>query len=111
MKFTIIPVTPFQQNCSLLWCEETRQAAIVDPGGDIELILEALEHERVTPQKILLTHGHIDHAGGTAEIASRLGLPVEGPQREDRFWIDQLPQQSVMFGRSEEHTSELQSQR
>ena len=98
MKFTIIPVTPFQQNCSLLWCEETRQAAIVDPGGDIELILEAVEQERVTPQKILLTHGHIDHAGGTAEIASRLGLPVEGPQREDRFWIDQLPQQSRMFG-------------
>ncbi len=98
MKFTIISVTPFQQNCSLLWCEETRQAAIVDPGGDIELILQTVERERVTPQKILLTHGHIDHAGGTAEIASRLGLPVEGPQREDRFLIDQLPQQSRMFG-------------
>ena len=98
MKFTIIPVTPFEQNCSLLWCEETRQAAIVDPGGDVDLILEALENERLTPQKILLTHGHIDHAGGTAEIASRLSIPVEGPQREDRFLIDQLPQQSVMFG-------------
>jgi glyoxylase-like metal-dependent hydrolase (beta-lactamase superfamily II) len=98
MKFTIITVTPFQQNCSLLWCEETLQAAIVDPGGDIDLILEAVEQTRVTPQKILLTHGHIDHAGGTAELAARLGLPVEGPQREDRFWIDQLPQQSQMFG-------------
>lgn len=98
MKFTIIPVTPFQQNCSLLWCEQSREAAIVDPGGDIDVILEAVERERVTPRKILLTHGHIDHAGGTAEIAARLGLPVEGPQREDRFWIDQLPQQSSMFG-------------
>lgn len=98
MQFTIIPVTPFEQNCSLLWCEETREAAIVDPGGNIDRILEAVEQERVTPRKILLTHGHIDHAGGTAEIASRLGVPVEGPHREDRFWIDQLPQQSSMFG-------------
>lgn len=98
MKFTIIPVTPFQQNCSLLWCEQTGQAAVVDPGGDIDLVIEAIERARVTPQKILLTHGHIDHAGGTAEIAARLGIPVEGPQREDRFWIDQLPQQGRMFG-------------
>ena len=98
MKFTIIPVTPFEQNCSLLGCEQTGQAAVVDPGGDIDLVLEAIQRARVVPQKILLTHGHIDHAGGTAEIASRLGLPVEGPQREDRFLIDQLPQQSRMFG-------------
>jgi hydroxyacylglutathione hydrolase len=98
IEFTIIPVTPFQQNCSLLWCRETRQAAVVDPGGDIDLIMDAVERAGVTPQKILLTHGHIDHAGGTAEIAARLRVPVEGPQREDRFWIDQLPQQSVMFG-------------
>ena len=98
IEFAIIPVTPFQQNCSLLWCKETHQAAIVDPGGDVDLIMEAIERAEVTPQKILLTHGHIDHAGGTAEIAARLRVPVEGPQREDRFWIDQLPQQSVMFG-------------
>jgi len=98
MKFTIIPVTPFQQNCSLLWCEQTGHAAVVDPGGDIDLVIEAIERARVVPQKILLTHGHIDHAGGTAEIAARLHIPVEGPQREDRFWIDQLPQQSRMFG-------------
>jgi len=98
MKFAIIPVTPFQQNCSLLWCEETGQAAVVDPGGDIDLVIEAIERARVTPQKILLTHGHIDHAGGTAEIAARLKIPIEGPQREDRFWIDQLPQQGRMFG-------------
>jgi len=101
IEYDIIPVTPFQQNCSLLWCTETRQAAIVDPGGDIDRIIEAVEHSGVTPQKILLTHGHIDHVGGTAEIASRLRIPVEGPQREDRFLIDQLPQQSVMFGFSQ----------
>lgn len=98
MKFAIITVTPFQQNCSLLWCENTLQAAVVDPGGDIDIIVEAIERKRVTPQKILLTHGHIDHAGGTAELASRLSLPIEGPQREDSFWIDQLPQQGRMFG-------------
>jgi hydroxyacylglutathione hydrolase len=98
MKFTIVPVTPFQQNCSLLWCEETKQAAVVDPGGDIDRILGAIAKAGVTLQKILLTHGHIDHAGGTAELAARLGVPVEGPQREDRFWIDQLPQQGQMFG-------------
>ncbi len=98
MKFSIIPVTPFEQNCSLLWCEQTGQAAVVDPGGDIDLVLEAIERARGVPQKILLTHGHIDHAGGTAEIAARLHVPVEGPQREDRFWIDQLPQQGRMFG-------------
>lgn len=98
MKFAIITVTPFQQNCSLLWCENTLQAAVVDPGGDIDVIIEAIERTRVTPQKILLTHGHIDHAGGTADLAARLRLPVEGPQREDKFWIDQLPQQSRMFG-------------
>ena len=98
MKFTIIPVTPFEQNCSLLWCEQTGQAAVVDPGGDVDLVLEAIERARVVPQKILLTHGHIDHAGGTAEMAARLHVPIEGPQREDRFWIDQLPQQGRMFG-------------
>jgi len=98
MKFSIIPVTPFEQNCSLLWCEQTGQAAVVDPGGDVDLVLEAIERARVVPQKILLTHGHIDHAGGTAEMAARLHVPIEGPQREDRFWIDQLPQQGRMFG-------------
>lgn len=98
MQYRVIPVTPFQQNCSLLWCEETKKAAVVDPGGDIERILAAVAKSGVEVEKILLTHGHIDHAGGTAELRRRLGVPVEGPQREERFWIDQLPQQSVMFG-------------
>ncbi len=98
MKFRVIPVTPFQQNCSLLWCEETRQGAVVDPGGDLDLILASAAQLGVRIVKILLTHGHIDHAGGAAELAARLDIPIEGPQQEERFWIDQLPQQGQMFG-------------
>ena len=98
MKFAIVPVTPFQQNCSLLWCEETRQGAVVDPGGDLPRILAAVDKHGVVLTTILLTHGHIDHAGGTAQLARELALPIEGPQAEDRFWIDALPQQSGSFG-------------
>ena len=98
LKLAIIPVTPFSQNCSLLFDAETGVGAVVDPGGDLDRILGAVKKHGVTLEKILLTHGHIDHCGGTAELAGRLGIPVEGPQREDAFWIDQLPTQSRMFG-------------
>jgi glyoxylase-like metal-dependent hydrolase (beta-lactamase superfamily II) len=98
MKVTIIPVTPFQQNCSLVVCTATRRAALIDPGGDIEMLLDQVEKQGVTVEKILLTHGHLDHCGGTAELRGRLDVPVEGPHVEDRFWIDQLPVQSVQFG-------------
>ncbi len=98
MKVAVIPVTPFQQNCSLLVCERTNKAAVVDPGGDLELILGAVEEQGVELEKILLTHGHIDHCGGTAQLAQQLGLPIEGPHLDDRFLIDGLPQQSVHFG-------------
>ena len=87
IQATIVPVTPFQQNCSILWCEQTRKAAVVDPGGDIDRILAAVVRLGVTVEKILITHGHIDHAGGTAKLARELGVPVEGPQEDDRFWI------------------------
>lgn len=97
MKYRIIPVTPFQQNCTLIWCEETLKAAVVDPGGDLDRIQAAVKSEGVQVEKILLTHGHIDHAGGTAELARILGVPVEGPQKEDKFWLDALPQQAQMF--------------
>ncbi|HEX8963011.1 MAG TPA: MBL fold metallo-hydrolase, partial [Rhodocyclaceae bacterium] len=86
------------QNCTLIWCEDTRKAAVVDPGGDVDEIVRAATQLGIVPEKILLTHGHIDHAGATAELAARLSIPVEGPQREDAFWIDQLPKQSQMFG-------------
>ena len=98
MKVAIIPVTPFQQNCSLLVCEQTGKAAVVDPGGDLELILDAVKEQGVEPEKILLTHGHIDHCGGTAQLSQELGLPIEGPHVDDRFLIDELPQQSLRFG-------------
>lgn len=98
MKFKVIPVTPFEQNCTLLWCEETMQGAVVDPGGDIDRILAGAKQLGVSIVKILLTHGHIDHAGGTTELVGRLNIPVEGPQEADSFWIDQLPHQGRMFG-------------
>lgn len=98
MRYTIVPVTPFEQNCTIFWCEQTRQAAVVDPGGDIERILQALVDERLTLAKILVTHGHIDHAGGVAALAERTGVPIEGPHEDDRFWIDGMAQQSKMFG-------------
>ena len=98
MQIAIIPVTPFQQNCSLLMCQRTRRAAVIDPGGDLERILEAVERHEVQLEKILLTHGHIDHCGGTAQLAQQLDLPVEGPHIDDRFLIDELPQQGLRFG-------------
>ncbi len=98
MQYCIIPVTPFQQNCTLVWCPETRKAALVDPGGEIDRLLGVVAEKGVQLEKILLTHGHIDHAGGTAELACRTGVPIEGPQREERFLIDGLPDQSRTFG-------------
>ncbi len=98
MRYAILPVTPFEQNCTIFWCEKTRQAAVIDPGGDIERVLNFLDQEKLTLAKILVTHGHIDHAGGVAALAARTGVPIEGPQEEDRFWIQGMPQQSKMFG-------------
>ena len=98
LRASILPVTPFAQNCSLVWCERTGIGAVIDPGGDLERILAAARDENVRLEKILLTHAHIDHAGGTAELARSLKLPIEGPHRGDQFWIDGLPEQSRMFG-------------
>ena len=100
MKVIIIPVTPFQQNCSLLCCEETGKAAVVDPGGDLDQIIDAAKESGSEIEKILVTHAHIDHVGGVAELARQLHLPIEGPHREDKFWIDSLPGQGEMFGMS-----------
>ena len=98
IHYQIIPVTSFEQNCTLLWCEETMRAAVVDPGGDIPRILSAVKANGVTLENILVTHGHLDHAGAVADLAEQLSLPIEGPQREDQFWIDGMPQQSKMYG-------------
>lgn len=98
LKFVIVPVTSYQQNCTLLICEETHKAAIVDPGGDIDIILDKLKQENATPEIILVTHGHLDHVGAVAELASILSIPVEGPHRDDEFWIDLIPHQIEIFG-------------
>ena len=98
MQATIIPVTRFRQNCSLLWCPDTMRGAVVDPGGDLEQILAAVDENGVTLEKILLTHGHIDHAGGTADLAARFDLPVEGPHRDDAFLIAELAEHGARFG-------------
>lgn len=98
LHYTTIPVTPFQQNCSIVWCDEAQEAAIIDPGGDLDRLLHAVEKTGVQLRYIWLTHAHIDHAGGTAELAERLKLPIIGPHRGDKFWIDQLPEQGAMFG-------------
>ncbi len=97
MKAVIIPVTPFQQNCTVLWCEETMRGAVIDPGGDIDRILAAVEKHEVALEKILLTHGHIDHAGGTAELARQKTLPIEGPHRDDLFLLESLAKQGERF--------------
>ena len=97
LEFRLIPVTPFAQNCSLLWCSDTAKAAVVDPGGDVDRIEAAIAEAGVQVEKILLTHGHLDHVGGTAELARRLSVPVEGPQIEERFWIDAIADQCRMF--------------
>jgi len=98
LHYQTIPVTPFQQNCSLLWCDVTHDAAIIDPGGEIERLLAAAARLGVTIRQIWITHAHIDHAGGSAELAARLGIPIIGPHRGDQFWIDALPEQGTMFG-------------
>jgi len=98
MKAAIVPVTPFQQNCSILWCTASGRGCVVDPGGEVERILAAAAERGVTLEKVLVTHGHIDHAGAVAEVAERLGLPVEGPHRDDAFWIDGLAEHGRRYG-------------
>lgn len=98
LKAAIVPVTPFQQNCTLLWCTKTMRGAFVDAGGDLDRLKSAAAQHGVTIEKLLVTHGHIDHCGGTAKLAAELGVPIEGPHEEDRFWIDRLGDDGRGFG-------------
>lgn len=98
MNHIVIPVTAYQQNCSLVWCENSRKAALIDPGGDAEILLEAVRERGLQLERILLTHGHLDHVGAAGELAIRLNIPVEGPHQSDAYWLEALPKQSEMFG-------------
>ena len=98
LKVLIIPVTPFQQNCSLVFDEGTKRGAIVDPGGDVPNICEAIEQSNVKIEKILLTHGHIDHAGGAEELREALGVQIEGPHVDDLFLLNDLPKSGAKYG-------------
>lgn len=98
LAFRMIPVTHYQQNCSLIWCDTTREAALVDPGGEPDKLLEAIAEVGVRVGKILLTHGHMDHVGAATAMAQSLSVPIIGPHRDDSFWLDRLDQQAQMMG-------------
>ncbi len=98
LRYLTIPVTPFAQNCSLLWCDETLEAALVDPGGELPKLRAAVRQRGLTLKQILLTHAHIDHAGGAGTLAREDSLPIVGPHTGDQFWIDGLPEQARNFG-------------
>jgi len=98
LHYHTLPVTPFAQNCSLVWCDQTTLAAVIDPGGDLDHILAEVRRLGLSLTAIWLTHAHIDHAGGAGELAERFSLPIIGPHEGDQFWIAGLPQQSAMFG-------------
>ncbi len=98
MKVAIIPVTPFQQNCTLIWDEDTNKGVVIDPGGDVDQILKVLEAEKIEVERILITHGHIDHVGGAVELRDALDVDVEGPHEADRMLMERIEQQAIQFG-------------
>lgn len=98
MKAVIIPVTPLEQNCTLIWCENTKIAALIDPGGDIPQLLKAVAEHGLKLEKVLITHGHLDHCAATQELVEKHGVFVEGPQEEDKFWINGLPDACRKWG-------------
>ena len=98
LSAVIVPVTPLQQNCSIVWCTKTMKAMIIDPGGDVPNILQAIKETGVTPDKIVLTHGHIDHAGGAAQLKEELGLDIIGPHEDDLFLLESLEQTGAQYG-------------
>lgn len=98
LRATIVPVTPLQQNCTLLWCTATMRAAVIDPGGDLPRIAAAIAQAGVTVEKIVLTHGHIDHCGEAKPLADQLAVPIEGPHEADRFWIARLDEDGRDYG-------------
>ena len=98
LKAGLLPVTPFQQNCLFLWDDQSKAGTVIDPGGEVDRINQAIDAEALKIEKILLTHGHIDHAGGAAELAEALGVPIEGPHEADGFLLEGLPEAGAEFG-------------
>lgn len=101
IKAVIAPVTKLQQNCTIVWCVKTKKAAIIDPGGETPRLMDALQKLGLTLEKIWITHGHLDHAGATAEIKEATGVPIEGPHPDDQFWIDEIPVSGAKWGMPE----------
>jgi len=101
IRALVAPVTPLQQNCTIVWCAKTNRAAVIDPGGEVPRILAALEQHGLTLEKIWLTHGHSDHAGGTAALQDATGVPIEGPQEEDAFWLARIAESGKLYGMPE----------
>ncbi|MEP0203814.1 MAG: MBL fold metallo-hydrolase [Halioglobus sp.] len=98
IQVMIVPVTPYQQNCSIIKCLATGKAAVVDPGGDIDRILEAVDKLEATVEKVILTHGHMDHCAASDVLRKQFQVPIEGPHKEDNFWIEKLPESCKMSG-------------
>ncbi len=98
MRYKILPVTHYQQNCSLLWCDATKEAALIDPGGEAARLLREIDEAGLTLKMVLLTHGHMDHVGGAASVAEQRQVPIIGPHENDTFWLEMLPQQAEHFG-------------
>ena len=101
IKVVVIPVTPFQQNCALVWCEKTKRGAFVDPGGEADRLVAVAEQQGVTIEKVLLTHGHLDHAGAAATLAERYGVAIEGPHRDEDWLLASIPEQAGRYGMNE----------
>lgn len=104
IRALIAPVTPLQQNCTIVWCVKTKKAAIIDPGGEVPRLMAALQDNGLTLEKIWITHGHLDHAGGTAALKDLTGVPIEGPHPDDQFWIDDIGASGAKWGMPDART-------
>jgi glyoxylase-like metal-dependent hydrolase (beta-lactamase superfamily II) len=98
ISVAVVPVTAFQQNCSIIWDTATKEAAVVDPGGDLDSILARAQRDNLQITKILITHAHIDHAGATLKLQQMLNVPIEGPHPDEQFWIDRLSEDGARYG-------------
>jgi glyoxylase-like metal-dependent hydrolase (beta-lactamase superfamily II) len=101
IRALVVPVTPLRQNCTIVWCAKTRRAAIIDPGGEVARLLDVVRQQNLELEKIWITHGHLDHAGGASALKEATGVPIEGPHPDDSFWIDDIVQSGARWGMAE----------